>query len=202
MNLSEGYTVKHKEATLRTKQAMAISLKKLACQKPFAKITVSDIINDCDINRKTFYYHFEDIYALLRWTLEQEAIDVVKHYDLLAEYEEAVSFVLDYVDENAGFIQNIYRSLGQNELRRFFYCDFVSIVRTFVDETEQEQNLSVPDGFKDYLCRFYSEAIAGSILAGIENPEKYNREKITRYIVCIINSTVPFALQAATGLTE
>lgn len=194
--------MKHKEATLRTKQAMAASMKKMARQKPFAKITVSDIITDCDINRKTFYYHFEDIYALLRWTLEQEAIEVVKHYDLLAEYEEAVSFVLDYVDENAQFIRNVYHSLGQNELKRFFYSDFISVVRAFVDETEQAQNLSVPNGFKDYLCGFYAEAIAGSILAGIENPEKYDRKKLTKYILCIISSTIPNAMQAATTLTD
>ena len=68
--------------------------------KPFSKITVSEIINTCKINRKTFYYHFEDIYALLKWTFEEEAIEVVKHFDLLADYEEAIRFVMKYVDEN------------------------------------------------------------------------------------------------------
>ena len=32
-------------------------------KKPLSKITVSEIIADCGVNRKTFYYHFEDIYA-------------------------------------------------------------------------------------------------------------------------------------------
>ncbi|MCD8146767.1 MAG: TetR/AcrR family transcriptional regulator [Clostridiales bacterium] len=194
--------MKQAEASLRTKQAMAASLKKLACQKSFAKITVRDIITDCNVNRKTFYYHFEDIYALLRWTLEQEAIEVVKNFDLLAEYEEAVAFVLDYVEENTQFIRSVYHSLGQNELKRFFYRDFIAIVRAFIDKTEQTQNLSVPEGFKEYLCDFYAEAVAGSMLAGIDNPEKYNREKIMKYVLCIISSTIPSALQAAAGLTE
>lgn len=194
--------MKHKEATLRTKQAMASSMKKLACQKPFAKITVSDIIADCDINRKTFYYHFEDIYALLRWTLEQEAIEVVKHYDLLAEYEEAVSFVLDYVDENAQFIRNVYHSLGQNELKRFFYCDFISVVRAFVDETEQAQNLSVPNDFKEFICSIYAEAFAGSVLERVDHPENYDRKKIMEYTSIIIHSAIPNALQTAANLAD
>ncbi|WP_295208123.1 TetR family transcriptional regulator [Ruminococcus sp.] len=39
--------------------------------KPLSKITVSEIVADCNINRKTFYYHFEDVQSLLKWTLEQ-----------------------------------------------------------------------------------------------------------------------------------
>ena len=35
-------------------------------KKPLSNITVSEIIADCGVNRKTFYYHFEDIYALLK----------------------------------------------------------------------------------------------------------------------------------------
>ena len=32
---------------------------------PFEKITVSALIKECNIGRNTFYYHYEDIYALL-----------------------------------------------------------------------------------------------------------------------------------------
>lgn len=73
----------HEEATRRTKQMLAASLKKQMEKKPLKKITVSEIIADCNVNRKTFYYHFEDIYALLKWMLEQEAVEVVKQFDLL-----------------------------------------------------------------------------------------------------------------------
>ena len=47
-------------------------------QKPFSKITVSELINECNVNRKTFYYHFQDIFELLKWTFEQEAFSIVK----------------------------------------------------------------------------------------------------------------------------
>ena len=41
-----------------TKRALEASLKKLVKTKPLNKITVSDITDDCGINRMTFYYHF------------------------------------------------------------------------------------------------------------------------------------------------
>ena len=42
-------------------------MKKLMRQRPFEKISVSDICNDCGINRKSFYYHFRDKYDLVNW---------------------------------------------------------------------------------------------------------------------------------------
>ena len=51
-----------------TKRALEASLKNLLLQKPLSKITISDITEDCGINRMTFYYHFKDIYDLVRRT--------------------------------------------------------------------------------------------------------------------------------------
>lgn len=95
--------MKHEVTTLHTKQALAASLKGFMEKKPLSKITVSKIIADCGVNRKTFYYHFEDIYALLKWMLEEETVNVVKQFDLLVDYREAVVFVMHYVRENKHF---------------------------------------------------------------------------------------------------
>ena len=59
----------HEENSLRTKTALCNSLKELMKQKTFSKITVSELIRHCNITRKTFYYHFEDIYGLLKCML-------------------------------------------------------------------------------------------------------------------------------------
>ncbi len=62
--------MKHEITALNTKKALAASLKRCMEKKPLSKITVSELIADCGVNRKTFYYHFEDIYGLLKWMLE------------------------------------------------------------------------------------------------------------------------------------
>ncbi|MDO4633728.1 MAG: TetR/AcrR family transcriptional regulator C-terminal domain-containing protein [Eubacteriales bacterium] len=192
--------MKQKEATLRTKMAMADSLKKLACQKPFSHITVRDIITDCDVNRKTFYYHFEDIYALLTWTLEQEAINVVRNYDLMAEYEEALIFVFDYVEQNRTFLQNVSGSLGRSELKRFLFNDFIDVIRIYIDAAEQTENLTVSEDFKVFISTFFSEAVAGSILRNIDEPTTQDREKLTQYIMLMIDYTIPHTLRKAASM--
>ena len=56
-----------------TKRALEASLKKLLLERPLDKITVTDIAEDCGINRMTFYYHFRDIYDLVEWACQEDA---------------------------------------------------------------------------------------------------------------------------------
>ena len=56
--------MKHNMNSTNTKQMLAEALISLSNKKDFSKITVSEIVDYCNINRKTFYYHFTDIYDL------------------------------------------------------------------------------------------------------------------------------------------
>ena len=61
-----------------TKTVMKASLKKLIKKKPLAKITISDIADDCGISRMTFYYHFKDIYDLVEWCIISDAEESIR----------------------------------------------------------------------------------------------------------------------------
>ena len=58
--------------SIYTKKAIMDSFVKMLSQKSFDKITIKDIIEDCGLNRSTFYYYYEDIYALLEDVLQTE----------------------------------------------------------------------------------------------------------------------------------
>ena len=55
-----------------TKRQLSVSLQKLLVQNQLDKITIQDLVNEAQVSRKTFYYHFQDIYDLLEWTLVDE----------------------------------------------------------------------------------------------------------------------------------
>ena len=48
-----------------TKKAINQAFLDILAEKPLEKITVRDITERCGINRNTFYYHYQDIPALL-----------------------------------------------------------------------------------------------------------------------------------------
>lgn len=61
-----------------TKRALASALRELMQEMPFEKITVSHICERCDMNRKSFYYHFRDKYDLVNWIFDMEFITLLK----------------------------------------------------------------------------------------------------------------------------
>ena len=65
----------------QTKRELAAALKEAMAQKPLDKITISELTSACSIRRQSFYYHFEDIYDLLRWMFEKEAISLLRHQE-------------------------------------------------------------------------------------------------------------------------
>lgn len=183
--------MKHEVTSLNTKKILSSSLKKFMKHKPLSKISVTEIINDCGVNRKTFYYHFEDKYALLKWTLEQETVEVLKNFDLLLNAEEALIFVLDYVDKNQHILNCAYDSMGREEMKRFFSADFCGIVKTIVESLEKEQNTALPKNFKEYLINFYAKALAGIFIDYFQDKDKFNREELIENTLYILKVSVP-----------
>lgn len=189
--------MKHEVTTLNTKKTLAASLKRFMEKKPLSKITVSEIISDCGVNRKTFYYHFDDIYALLKWMLEEEAIEVVKQFDLLVDYREAILFVLDYVKANKHLLCCAYDSMGRDEMKRFFYADFIGIMQTVIDNTEQQLGLHANKDFKKFLSHLYTEAIAGLLIDEFTNKQGHNPEKAVEYLSLVLKNSLPSVLASA-----
>ncbi len=189
--------MKHEEQSQLTKQALSNELKSLMETKPLNKITIHELVEKCGVNRKTFYYHFEDIYALLRWTLEQEAIDVVDKYDLISEHSKAIDFALDYIEQNITMLRNIVHSVGSSEIRNFFYSDIYKPVYRLVCSVEERRRLHVSDSYKAFLSKFLTEAIAGILMDFIEREAPSDRESLSEYITSTLITSIPDSLESA-----
>lgn len=187
--------MKHEEKTLQTKKALAASLKKHMAKMPLNKITVRHLIEDCDLNRKTFYYHFCDIYDLLHWTFSEEAVELVKHFDLIDDYKSAIRFVMDYVEQNEHILNCALDSMGRDLLKRFFYADFIEVVRTVISQLEAQQEASLDNQFRDFLCAFYTEAIAGILCEWIKNSVKYDKEITIENISMVLTESLPHIIK-------
>ena len=66
-----------------TSKAIEESFIRLLNERPLDKITIKDIVDDCGISRNTFYYHFQDIAALLEHILNADVQRVLsQHLDI------------------------------------------------------------------------------------------------------------------------
>ena len=100
--------------------------------KPFAKITVSELIKKADISRNTFYYHFEDIYALLIYLLEQEKEKLTKDIFLLQSWDDVLKELVRYAEKNRDIIYHLYRSLPEERIEQYFFATTENIIEKMI----------------------------------------------------------------------
>ena len=99
-----------------TKQAIMQSFWRIAAKKPIEKITVKDVVEDCGINRNTFYYHFSDLYGLMEYLLiveTEKAIEKSREKNSLAE---GCISIVDRIRENREAFRNIYNTIGRDSV--------------------------------------------------------------------------------------
>lgn len=188
--------MKYSAAAEKRKKSFAAALKTIMERKPLSKITINELVNECGVNRKTFYYHFSDIYDLLKWMLEKEAVEMVRHFDLAADTEEAISFAIDYVQANHHILSCAYDTVGREGMRRFFHSDFINIISAIIDRTAERENIRADENFKRFLADFYTEALSGLIIDLFTDNFKYSREEIISNMALILKSTLPHVLAA------
>ena len=70
-----------------TRKAIMDSFMKLVDQRPISKITIKDIVEDCGVNRNTFYYHFADIPALIEAIVHDQAEELIRNHSTITTIE-------------------------------------------------------------------------------------------------------------------
>ena len=93
-------------SSLRSKNLIRNALVTLMQQKPFEKITITDIVKEADINRGTFYAHYHDTSEVLEKIQEEIVQDVLGAVQLMTPDEIAA--------DPARFFGNIGDLLSKN----------------------------------------------------------------------------------------
>ncbi|NIZ19053.1 TetR/AcrR family transcriptional regulator C-terminal domain-containing protein [Entomospira culicis] len=154
--------MKKEELSLRTKEELALSLKILMQKKEFKKITVTDLITECNISRPTFYYHFKDIYALMRWAFEYNILTAVRQSSHTESWKVGLTLFLEHIKENRPFVMIVYQSLGMDTLHQIFSGDVSRVINNVVRKLIDASRYSPKQ--HQFLVDFYSHAIMASIM--------------------------------------
>ena len=90
----------------KTKRAIRSAFYELIKEKPLEKITVREIAERAEINKTTFYAHYETVYDLVD-QLEQEAV---------AEVISQLNTAQGLLSSPRAFVKDIYTLLSKNQL--------------------------------------------------------------------------------------
>ena len=186
----------HEESTYLTKKALCSSLKELMEHKAFSKISISEIVRSSNINRKTFYYHFDDTYSLLKWMIKQDTLDIINDIDIQNDYQTAIRYVLDYFEKNTNLLSSIYDAMGHDILTSLFNDSFSNIVRGLISDAEKQLEYYIPDDYKTFLCDVYIASTSALIINSIKQPNRYNKEQLINYFNITLPALLPSSIEA------
>lgn len=183
----------HSVTTEMTRRRLVDALKKKMLQKPLYKITVKEIVEDTGLNRQTFYYHFQDIYALVEWMFEQEAIDILHESVSFHSWEEACLRLLRYIEENKQVCLCTLHSLGRSHLEGFFYKDLKGLFLNLVDEVPTEAPVALRN--KEFLAHFYTIAFAGILVSWLKGELIGTPEQVIEMLSITVSDNIRTAAQ-------
>ena len=103
---------------IRSRRMIRESFVELLQEKPFEKITATDIINRSGLNRSTFYAHYPDVKGIIDEItgevvmMFRQMLNEMDFSEFLQNPEPNLRRVMDYLEEN----QELYRLLGQSDM--------------------------------------------------------------------------------------
>ena len=143
-----------------TKEKIALAVKELMRQKSIRKITVQDIMEETGMKRQSFYYHFQDLYAVIEWICCKELMEEVDvdgdsaFYKKLAneiEWKQMAdrtkAIVAEQVDR---FLSASGEMKGIRSEERAFMVDFfsTSIIYYLLDFITSNKNMTTEERSK------------------------------------------------------
>lgn len=133
---------------------------------------------------------------LLTWTLEQEAVEVVRQFDLLNDLDGALRFVLKYIRENNHMINCAYDSIGRDELKRFLNHDFQSIMMYIIEQIERKEGIHADPDYKKIICNFFTKGLAGELVDLLKSRSAEHDEKVISCISVMVRESISAAVKS------
>ena len=145
-----------------TKQAIRNSCIKLLNEKPYNQITVKDIVEECGINRNSFYYHYHDLPSLIEEIVKDEADRLIQNYSGTESIEEGLNAAISFALQNKKAVLHIHQSANREMYEQYLWkmCNHVS--ETFVNMISSGYSISEQD--KQIIIRFHKCECFGLIM--------------------------------------
>lgn len=179
--------------TEMTKQLMANSLKKLMLEKPLNKISIRELVDDCGVNRQTFYYHFQDIYGLLEWILEKEVLSIIDDNDKFLTWQEAGLYLLRYMESNSTILLCALNSLGRTAIKAFLFSDIKNVATKYITHLASDIDVSEEDF--EHVVHYFTVCFGSLLEDWLSSGSKGSPEELIDILDTIVSGTARTALE-------
>lgn len=150
-----------------TRKAIKETFISLLEERPLTKITVKDIVETCGINRNTFYYHYQDMPALIEEIIKEEAELIIVKYPSVSSIVECFDALIEFASHREKAIMHIYRSVNREVFERNLMSVSDYFVSNYVSTVITDPNISESD--KSTIATYYKSVCFGLVMEWLNN---------------------------------
>ena len=183
---------------MNAKHDLAEALCQLLETKTLEKITVKDIVARCGVNRQTFYYHFRDVYDLMRWIFDREAAALTQSVRSNgSDWRQELHTLTDVLRSKRHLVMNAYRSVNRRDLERYLMQGYGPVIRRIVDQAAVGLDVGQED--LEFVSRFYARGLLSGVFDWIESGMPENIGDDLRRCILLLDGSLPTALLSVSG---
>ena len=145
-----------------TKKAIKDSMKKLLNERPLNQITVKDIVEDCGINRNSFYYHFEDMPSLIEEIVIEEVDKIIDEYPEIDSLEQCIDVAAEFAMKNRRAALHIYNSTNRSIFEHYLMDVCEKAVQSYAKSAFGDKNIDESD--KKILMLYFKCECFGQVM--------------------------------------
>ena len=176
-----------------TKKAILNSFIKLIEERSFDKIKVRDIVEDCGITRNAFYYHFQDMYAVVDELLAIETKRIISRASEDENPERSLFSAAGVAIGNKKALYHIYNSSRRDDVLRYFRNAIQTVMEYYVNKIADGSPVSRQ--VKALTVSFCSDAIYGAVLRWLDNPRESDIDEILAKMDELFGGSIKDVLQ-------
>ncbi len=182
--------------SLVTKKALGSSLKKFLKNKTLDKITIQEIVDECGLNRQSFYYHFSNIYDLVAFTFAKDVEENLEDKVNYDDWKEGFLVVLNYCKTNSLVIYNLYHSRGKSILEEGLKNYVTRLLLRVIEGEIQELDITVSQRDKEFIANYNMFAFVGLVMLWIDSNMEEDPKLLIERINILIKGDFKKALYA------
>lgn len=170
------------------KSIIADAYLELTKRKSVDKITVKDLVDACDISRQTFYYHFQDIFAVLEWLAQRALKQTLEKSKAAGTQEAAIKVFVQTVVDNYNLIQKLLRSQSREATEQLLVETVEECLRERLRRNAPNVSLNFAD--VEMELEFYAAGLT-AILVKYCGEKDLNADQLSAQICRILSASRP-----------
>ena len=169
-------------------------------KKTLNKITVTELAKKCDIERKTFYYHYENLEQLIKEIFESELDVVIEEFNENLSWEDSFIVAAKFILENKRAIRHIYFSDYKANVEKYVYSMAGEVITKYVKHISKDTRAKDID--INLISYFYQCALSTALIQWIAIDMKTDPVLVTNRIGKLMDGNILLSLKRSESLEK